>query len=360
MAVAGRVAIVPKGEWNAQTAYKRLDAVTHNNTLYFAKKDVSAGTATTNTEYWSKSISGSVVNVATDTEDGLMPKEDKKKLDGIDGDVAAKLGESKDGSLTYNGTEIKPSVETGQGLSIGEDGKLQVNIDGTTLTMDQVNNVIKLADTLKDAIDGAFPAANVANNQITTAEGFALDARQANPNIDGSLAKQISDLNGSLNDVATQNDIKALNPSSSIKAYIASALGKSGIGWYRFAEITFENSAFSRGALCHYIEILIMQMYNSSAGCFHRINIYMKYSDSAKMTTIGQNITILKKVRAVRKDNIILLDIYSSQLYNDSYMLLNIPFGKSIISAQCIKPYLVPETSDGEVIVCSIDLANNI
>lgn len=198
MAVAGRVAIVPKGEWNAQTAYKRLDAVTHNNTLYFAKKDVPAGTATTNTEYWSKSISGSVVNVATDTEDGLMPKEDKKKLDGIDGDVAAKLGESKDGSLTYNGTEIKPSVETGQGLSIGEDGKLQVNIDGTTLTMDQVNNVIKLADTLKDAIDGAFPAANVANNQVTTEAGFALDARQANPNLDGTLAKQISDLNGSL------------------------------------------------------------------------------------------------------------------------------------------------------------------
>lgn len=196
MAVAGRVAIVPKGEWSANATYKRLDAVTHNNTLYFAKKNVPAGTATTNTEYWSKSISGSVVNVATDTEDGLMPKEDKKKLDGIDGDVAAKLGESKDGSLTYNGTEIKPSVETGQGLSIGEDGKLKVNIDGTTLTMDEVHNVIKLADTLKNAINGAFPAANVANNQITTAEGYALDARQANPNIDGSLAKQISDLNG--------------------------------------------------------------------------------------------------------------------------------------------------------------------
>lgn len=75
---------------------------------------------------------------------------------------------------------------------------VKVNIDGATLTMDQVNNVIKLADTLKDAINGAFPAANVANNQITTVEGFALDARQANPNIDGTLAKQISDLNGSL------------------------------------------------------------------------------------------------------------------------------------------------------------------
>lgn len=198
MAIAGRVAIVPKGDWSADVTYKRLDAVTVNNTLYIAKKSVPAGTATTDTEYWAKSISGGATNVATSTEDGLMAKGDKKKLDGIDGDVAAKLGESKDGSLTYNGTEIKSSVETGKGLSIGEDGKLQVNIDGTTLTMDQVNNVIKLADTLKDAINGAFPAANVANNQITTVEGFALDARQANPNLDGTLAKQISDLNGSL------------------------------------------------------------------------------------------------------------------------------------------------------------------
>ena len=39
----------------------------------------------------------------------------------------------------------------------------------------------------------------VLNNQTTTEEGYALDARQANPNIDGTLAKQVADLNGSLN-----------------------------------------------------------------------------------------------------------------------------------------------------------------
>lgn len=44
----------------------------------------------------------------------------------------------------------------------------------------------------------AETAGNVVNNQTTTKAGFALDARQANPNIDGTLAKQISDLNGSL------------------------------------------------------------------------------------------------------------------------------------------------------------------
>ena len=38
----------------------------------------------------------------------------------------------------------------------------------------------------------------VANNNTTTEAGYALDARQANPNVDGSLAKQISMLNLSL------------------------------------------------------------------------------------------------------------------------------------------------------------------
>lgn len=162
-------------------------------------------------------------------------------------------------------------------------------------------------------------------------------------------------LNGSL-----KNDINALNPSSSIKTYVEYMLGESGMGWYRFAEITFENLTLANGAMCHCIEVLIMQMFNFAPGCFHKINIYMNNPNSAKMTTIGQNAAVLKKVRAVRKDVVIYLDIYSSQITNDTYMLLNIPFGKGIISAQCIKPYLVPETADGEVIVCSVDLADNI
>ena len=161
MAIAGRVAIVPKGDWSAESTYKRLDAVTYNNTLYFAKKDVPAGTATSNTEYWSKSIVGGVGAIATKEDVG----------------------------------NVKPA----DGLTVAEDGTLKVSIDGTTLTMDQVNNVIRLADTLKDKINGAFPAANLINNLTTTETGYALDARQANPNIDGTLAKQVADLNGSLN-----------------------------------------------------------------------------------------------------------------------------------------------------------------
>lgn len=38
MAIAGRVAIVPKGDWSAKSEYKRLDEVTYNNTMFIAKK----------------------------------------------------------------------------------------------------------------------------------------------------------------------------------------------------------------------------------------------------------------------------------------------------------------------------------
>lgn len=164
MAIAGRVAIVPKGEWSADVTYKRLDAVTYNNTLYFAKKEVPAGTAASNTEYWSKSIVGGVGAIAKPEEAGI----------------------------------VKPD---GKSMSVDESGTLSINLDGTTITLDEAKNVIKLADTLKEKIGSALQPESIVNNQITTVEGFALDARQANPNIDGTLAKQLSDLNGSLNNM---------------------------------------------------------------------------------------------------------------------------------------------------------------
>lgn len=156
MAIAGRVAIVPKGDWSAETEYKRLDEVTYNNTMFIAKKAVTKGTLPTNAEYWSKSIVGGVGAIATKEDAGI----------------------------------VKPA----DGLSIAEDGTLKVSIDGTTLTMDQVNNVIKLADTLKEKINGAFPAANLINNLTTTEAGFGLDARQGK-----ALDDKITEINGSLN-----------------------------------------------------------------------------------------------------------------------------------------------------------------
>ncbi len=165
MVNAGRVAIVPQGEWSADATYKRLDAVTHNNTLYFAKKEVPAGTETTNTEYWSKSIVGGVGAIATTEAAGI----------------------------------VKPDGTT---ITIDEDGTIhgqsEITVDGTTITLDEAKGIISLAKTLQDkinTIENKLPSASVVNNNTTTEAGFALDARQANPNIEGTLAANILQLN---------------------------------------------------------------------------------------------------------------------------------------------------------------------
>ena len=51
MAIAGKVAILPKGEWNSAVSYEKLDAVSHDNALYIAKKP-SVGQVPADGEYW--------------------------------------------------------------------------------------------------------------------------------------------------------------------------------------------------------------------------------------------------------------------------------------------------------------------
>lgn len=60
----------------------------------------------------------------------------------------------------------------------------------------------------------------VANNNTTTEAGFALDARQANPNVDGSLAKQISALNSGLKKYYTQTEVDNIIKKNKVKSIV--------------------------------------------------------------------------------------------------------------------------------------------
>lgn len=57
MAVLGKVAMTPKGEWSNTTAYEKLDLVTKTEStqasLYIATVDIAAGTALTDSK-WQK------------------------------------------------------------------------------------------------------------------------------------------------------------------------------------------------------------------------------------------------------------------------------------------------------------------
>lgn len=48
----GRVSIVPRGPYDANLFYNRLDVVMYNGNAYIAKKDAPVGTLIDNTEYW--------------------------------------------------------------------------------------------------------------------------------------------------------------------------------------------------------------------------------------------------------------------------------------------------------------------
>ena len=163
-------------------------------------------------------------------------------------------------------------------------------------------------------------------------------------------------LNGSL-----KNDINALNPSAGIKLYTDFSIGRLGNGWYRFAEIIFNSESGAEGACSSFIEILINQIWQSQVGCFHKVKIVLVHSDKAKISSSGIGTLNLTKVRVVRKSNILYFDIFSLGYYNGTRTLLNIPLPTHITSAKAYSnAKIVPETADGEVIVRTVDLANNI
>lgn len=102
-------------------------------------------------------------------------------------------------------------------------------------------------------------------------------------------------------------------------------------------------------------------MWNTQVGCFHRVKTVLVHVDKAKISSSGIGTLNLTKVRVVRKSNILYFDVFSRGYDNGTGILLNIPTPNNIASAKAYSSVeIVPETSDGEVIVCSVDLANNI
>lgn len=274
MAIAGRVAIVPKDDYDASLIYKRLDAVMHNNTLYIAKKNVPAGKVpgADTKDYWMSGPSAGASKPATTTSNGLMSATDKKAIEVLKKPLAtcatgrataAKVATLANFVLQV-GTSIAVKFTDTVGTANPTTGNLTLNVNGTGaktigyfrngnkaaisyasgnffynnathiftydgtfwLCMDwnadnntTYSNFVKSGAGAKAGLvpapsttagtskylreDGTWQTppdtkTSVVNNQTTTVAGYALDARQANPNIDGTLAKQLSDLNGSL------------------------------------------------------------------------------------------------------------------------------------------------------------------
>lgn len=275
MAIAGRVAIVPKDVYDASLPYKRLDAVMHNNTLYIAKKNVPAGkTPGADTkDYWMSGPSAGASAPATTTSNGLMSATDKKAIEVLKkplatcatGRAAAAKVATLANFVLQVGTSIAVKFTDTAGTANPTTGNLTLNVNGTGaktigyfrngnkaafsyasgnffynnathiftydgtfwLCMDwnadrntTYSNFVKSGAGAKAGLvpapsttagtskylreDGTWQTppdtkTSVVNNQTTTVAGYALDARQANPNVKGSLGAQIKAINDMLN-----------------------------------------------------------------------------------------------------------------------------------------------------------------
>ena len=197
MANAGRVAIVPKGDWSAAVEYKRLDAVAYNNTLYVAKKAVPAGTVTTNTEYWMKCVVGGAGAIATEADAGIV-----KAGEDIGVDSTGEM------SLKTDFTE-----QTDLAVLTGNEDR-QTFFGKIAKAVSSLISHISLSATADKA--GHVKLSN--SSAVTDSTGLALPATEKNAALDGTLANQIATLSKSLGvesiEVSCNTDV-ALNVSAS-------------------------------------------------------------------------------------------------------------------------------------------------
>lgn len=115
-------------------------------------------------------------------------------MDKIDGELKKRENAQKESDISLMNPEFKEAKER-KNLTSGE--KIHLMLGKISKFFSDMK-AIAFSGSYNDLVDKP-KIPTVLNNQTTTVEGYALDARQANPNIDGTLAKQVADLNGSLN-----------------------------------------------------------------------------------------------------------------------------------------------------------------
>ena len=248
MAVAGRVAPVPKGDYDKNVAYKRLDCVKYLNVLYIAKKDVPSGTAITDENYWMKGIEGSDGGgsaVIDDTQSSTLTTYSSNKLDTLVYDInqsveatntnvdniqktVSDINNSLDHKINSDGNVSETVVNTLDSIpeerilpTVGD--KIKVMFAKTVKYFQDLKTIAFTGD-YEDLINKpTIPT--LTNNLLATETGTALDAAQ------GTVVKsEIDSLKSGLanleEDVSTLNSDYTMDLSDGAGTAVLTVCGK--------------------------------------------------------------------------------------------------------------------------------------
>lgn len=186
MVNAGRVLIIPQGEWTNLRPYAMLDLVSEGDKAYLARQ-ASVGVRPSediSMTYWQPF--GSSASIATTDTPGLVMPDGVTITVDATGLIVVNLNVSdlKDIKLTnlangdvlkYDGTQSK-WVNVALGTAASRNATSSITSGSTDLI--ESSAVYSLKQTLEQSIAAKLGASDIANNLTTTTAGKVLDATQ--------------------------------------------------------------------------------------------------------------------------------------------------------------------------------------
>lgn len=165
----GTVAFSPKGRWNAETEYKRLNVVHFLSSSYYAKKENVGQTPTLDSEYWGLLVEGGnmVVN---------NPDEEDITTEVVNNEHVLKLADKEYRPENYSGKGYKRLRKNIQEINLAvtkitvnsaptKDGEISVTINNIdtriSLVKDTHNTPAIVAQTISDALVSAHTDYNI-------------------------------------------------------------------------------------------------------------------------------------------------------------------------------------------------------
>ena len=157
-AIAGRVSIVPKGEWDMEKTYQRLDLVTYRRKAYLSKK-TSVGYIPTDGDAWMFLFETS--GIATETDAGIVIPDNLTILIDGDGEISVQgmvgATETEDGKA---GLVPKPTSDDRNKALFGDGTYKEVTIDVDS----------EMSDTSKNPVQNKVVKAAIENKLSKTGD----------------------------------------------------------------------------------------------------------------------------------------------------------------------------------------------
>lgn len=228
---AGRVLIIPKGEWTNLEPYEMLDLVTRGDIAYIARQaSVGVDPATdTQLTYWQPF--GTAAKIATTTTPGLvMPDGTTVTIDAT-GLISANIGISDINNVTItsisNGQilQYNSSTQKWENKSLGSAASRNATSSITSGSTDLIESgaVNSLKQTLETSLGNKVNTSDISNNLTTTTAGKVLDATQGK-----ALNDSISATNTTIN-----NKHKLTRKTVNTSSWTADTTSQSGSTLYK-------------------------------------------------------------------------------------------------------------------------------